>query len=63
MNPHKSTLKLLIVAQVFSLAFLLLMPTLIRLLHEFWGKFLYAALVVGGIGLAIALRYALNTLD
>ncbi len=63
MNPHKSTLKLLIVSQVFCLAFLLLMPTLVRLLYGFWGKFLYAVLVVGGIGLAIALRYALNTVD
>ncbi len=60
---NKSTLKLLIVSQVFCLAFLLLMPTLIRLLHGFWGQFLYAVLVVGAIGLAIALRYTLNTLD
>ena len=63
MNPHKNTLKLLIVSQVFCPLFLLLMPTLIRLLHDFWGKLLYAILVVAGIGLAIALRYTLDSLD
>ena len=63
MNPHKSLLRLLIVTQVFTLFALLLMPTVIRLLDEVSGKALYGLLVAVAVGLAMALRYGLASLD
>lgn len=63
MNSNKTALRVLILAQVFSLFFLILMPVLIRLLNETWGRILYTFLSLAGIGLALALRYALNGLE
>ena len=39
------------------------MPVLVRLLNEAWGRVLYAFLALAAIGLALALRYALNGLE
>jgi hypothetical protein len=63
MSPHKTTLRLLIVSQVFTLFALLLMPTLVRILDGISGKIVYALLVLISVGLALALRYALASLD
>lgn len=63
MNPQKTILRLLIVSQVFCLFFLMFMPTLIKILHEFWGKMFYTLLVLVSIGLALALRYAFIGLE
>jgi len=63
MNPHKTALRLLIVTQVFALFFLMLMPAVIRWLGDPLGKALYGLLVAVSIGLALALRYALASLD
>ena len=63
MNPHKTLLRLLILAQVFTLFFLIFMPVLIRLLNEMWGRVLYTLLALAAIGLSLALRYALNGLE
>ena len=60
---NKSALRLLILAQVFCLFFLMLMPTLVRVLNEMWGKVLYGTLVVGAILFALALRYAFGKLE
>ena len=63
MNPNKAVLRLLILAQVFSLFFLIFIPVLIRLLNEMWGRVLYTLLALVAIGLSLALRYALNGLE
>ncbi|OGR91830.1 MAG: hypothetical protein A2992_09050 [Elusimicrobia bacterium RIFCSPLOWO2_01_FULL_59_12] len=60
---NKTALRTLIVSQVFSLFFLIFMPVLVRLLNEAWGRVLYAFLALAAIGLALALRYALNGLE
>jgi hypothetical protein len=57
---EKRILHLVIVAQVFSLLFLILMPVLIGILNDRWGKLLYCILVIGAVGLAMALRHALS---
>lgn len=63
MNFHKSPLRLIMVTQVFCLFFLILMPTLVRLLSGTLGKWLYTLMVLGALGLALALRYALDQVD
>jgi hypothetical protein len=63
MHPHKTAIRWLILAQVFSLFFLIFMPVLIVLLNETWGRVLYTLLALVGIGLALALKYALNGLE
>ena len=63
MTPNRTPLRVLILAQVFSLFFLILMPVLIRVLSETWGRVLYTLLSLAAIGLALALRYALNGLE
>jgi hypothetical protein len=63
MNPHRTALRLLIVAQVFTMFAVLLMPTIMRLLDETIGKVLYALVVLISVGLSLALRYALVALD
>ena len=62
MNASKNIFRLLILSQIFALFFLMLMPTLIKLLNDFWGKLLYTLMVLGSIGFALALRYALRSL-
>ena len=62
MNP-KPLLRLLILGQLFTLAFLVLMPVLIRLLPGLTGKILYALLVAVAVTLAVLLRGALETLE
>ena len=63
MNPNKTALRVLIVSQVFTLFFLVLMPVLVRLLNDTWGRVMYTLLSLAAIGLALALRYALNSLE
>lgn len=63
MNPPKTALRLLIVCQVFTLFALLLMPTLVRILDETSGKIAYALLVLISVGLTLALRHVLASLD
>jgi hypothetical protein len=63
MNPNKTALRVLIVAQVFTLFFLIFMPVMVRMLNEMWGRVLYTLLSLVAIGLALALRYALNGLE
>jgi hypothetical protein len=60
---NKTTLRLLILSQVFTLFALILMPVLIRVLNETWGRVLYTLLALAAIGFALALRYALNSLE
>ncbi len=60
---NKTALRVLIVSQVFTLFCLIFMPVLIRLLNEVWGRVLYTLLSLAAIGLALALRYALNRLE
>jgi hypothetical protein len=56
-------LRVLIVTQMFLLFAFLFLPTLLRFLNEPLGKVLYAVLVVICIGLALALRRALEALE
>jgi hypothetical protein len=63
MNPHKTILRVLVLAQVFTLFMLILMPVLVKLLNDSWGRVIYTLLSLVGIGLALALRYALNGLE
>ncbi|MFA5974660.1 MAG: hypothetical protein WC859_00650 [Elusimicrobiota bacterium] len=63
MSPNKTTLRLIIVTQVFTLFAVLLMPVLIRILDETSGMVLYALLILISVGLTLALRYALISLD
>jgi len=63
MNSHKTALRVLIVAQVFTLFALILMPVLVKLLSDTWGRVIYTLLSLAGIALALALRYALNALE
>ena len=60
---NKTVARLLILSQVFTLFFLIFMPVLIRLLNEMWGRVLYTLLALAAIGMALALRYALNGLE
>ena len=60
---NKTTLRLLVLSQVFTLFFLILMPVLIRLLNEMWGRVLYALLSLAAIGIALAWRYTLKSLE
>jgi hypothetical protein len=60
---NKTTLRVLIISQVFSLFFLIFMPVLVRMLNDMWGRVFYTLLSLVGIGLALALRYALNGLE
>lgn len=60
---NKDALRLIIFTQIFTLFFLLFMPTLIRLLGDPWGKMLYTVLVMAAIGFALALRHAFTRLD
>jgi hypothetical protein len=63
MNPNKTALRVLILAQVFTLFFLIFMPVLVRVLNETWGRVVYTLLSLGCIGLALGLRYALKALE
>jgi hypothetical protein len=60
---NKTVLRTLIIAQVFTLFFLIFMPVLIQVLNDAWGRVVYALLSLVCIGLALALRYALNSLE
>ncbi len=60
---NKTVGRLLVLSQVFTLFFLIFMPVLIRLLNEMWGRVLYTLLALAAIGIALALRYALNSLE
>ncbi len=60
---NKTVLRLLVATQIFSLFFLMILPYLIRVLSGLWGKTLYGLLVITGVGLALALRYAFISLD
>jgi hypothetical protein len=60
---NKTILRTIIITQVFTLFSLIFMPVLIQLLSEAWGRVLYALLALVSIGLALALRYALNSLE
>ncbi len=60
---NKTVIRTLILSQVYTLFFLILMPVLIQLLNDAWGRVLYALLAFISIGLALALRYALNSLE
>jgi len=60
---NKTVLRLLILVQLFTLFVLMLMPAMVRLLSDLWGKALYALLVIVAICLALALRYALINLE
>lgn len=61
-NP-KHAVRLLIVCQVFTLLFLIFMPVLVRMLSEGGGKVLYALLAITAIGLALALRQVLSSME
>jgi hypothetical protein len=63
MSNDRSVMKLLIVTQIFTLLFLIFMPTLLRLLSGTLGKTLFAALTILAVGLSIALRHALKQLE
>ena len=56
---NRTIMRLVIVTEIFTLFCLMLMPAVIHMLSDLWGKALYALLVITSIGLAIALRYAL----
>jgi len=60
---NRSLLRLMVWIQMFTLFFLMVMPSLIRWLGGMWGKILYAVMVIIGIGFALALRYALASLE
>ena len=63
MNPHKTVLRVLVLSQVFTLFALILMPVLVKLLSDSWGRVIYTLVSLVAIGLALALRYALNGLE
>jgi hypothetical protein len=60
---NRSLVRLIVWIQIFTLFFLMMMPSLIRWLGGMWGKILYALMVIIGIGFALALRYALESLE
>ena len=60
---QKIILRLIILTQIITLFVLMLMPALVRLLSDTWGKSLYTLLLVVSIGLAIALRRALSSVE
>ena len=60
---NRPLMRLIVWTHIFALFFLMMMPSLIRWLGWMWGKILYALMVVIGIGFALALRYALESLE
>ena len=62
MNP-KPILRLVIVTQIFLLFMAVLLPALIRYLHQPVGKCLYGLLAIVCVLLAVLLRRMLSTLD
>ncbi|HRY29268.1 MAG TPA: hypothetical protein P5079_04435 [Elusimicrobiota bacterium] len=46
----------IIFALLYIILFLVLMPPLIRLLDDLWGKILYGVLVAGAVAVAFRLR-------
>ena len=63
MNASKTILRLLVISQMFTLFFLMLLPTLTHFLAEPWGKLIYGICIFCAAGLALALRYTLKTLE
>ena len=63
MNGLKPTLRLIVITQTFLLFALVLLPALIRYMHEPLGKSAYGVLAVISTGLAILLRRAFTDLD
>ncbi len=57
MDPKiKRGVQTVIFGLLYVLLFLILMPSLIRLLDDRWGKILYGVLVAGAVGVAFRLR-------
>ena len=63
MNPNRKVLRLLIFSQLFSFLFLVLLPSVIRLLPTRSGKMVYSVLALGAIGLGFFLRRCLDDLS
>lgn len=62
-NPNaKRLLQTLVLAVLFLLLFVILLPPLLTLLHETVGKVLYGILVAGAVALALRLRVLSHTL-
>jgi hypothetical protein len=52
----KSAFQAVIFSILFVLLFLILLPAVVRLLDETWGRVLYGVLVLGAVGVAFRLR-------
>ena len=63
MNPHKQLLVWLVRAQIFTLFVLILMPTVIHGLDDFYGKWIYALIVILTVSLAWILRRLLDAVE
>jgi hypothetical protein len=63
MNGHKPLLRLLILSQTFLLFAVIILPLLLRYLHQTSGKILYGVLAAFCIGLVLLLRRAIDDLD
>jgi hypothetical protein len=53
----KSSFQAVIVAVLYVMLFVILIPPLIQLLDERWGKVLYGVLVAGAVIVAFRLRF------
>lgn len=57
MDPQtRSALQTIVFSLLFVLLFLILLPAVVKLLGETWGKILYGVLVAGALGVAFRLR-------
>jgi hypothetical protein len=52
----KSAFQAVIFSILFVLLFLILLPAVVKLLDETWGRVLYGVLVLGAVGVAFRLR-------
>ncbi|MGQ0645513.1 MAG: hypothetical protein ACT4O3_08485 [Elusimicrobiota bacterium] len=58
MDPEtKRAVHSLIFAVLYLLLFVILLPPLIRVLDQTWGRVLYGAMVAGGVAVAFRLRH------
>jgi hypothetical protein len=61
MEPQpRKLLQTLVFAVLYAFLFLILMPPLLRVMDQSWGKALYGVLVAGAVAIAFRLRALLR---
>ena len=57
MDPRvKKSLQAMFISLLYIILFLLLMPALLKVMDQTWGKLLYALLALGAVAVAFRLR-------